>query len=114
MLNRFQLDLLRIARDAVELRSRRRDAARNSIDQLPPTSPPLGCDQWDALLGRVAWLHGYQTQLELLSAPAAEPVRSVTLETERITTEIRFTIMALDSLTPGTGGTRDDGSSMDH
>jgi len=92
-----QLDLLRIARDAVELRSRRRNAARNSIDQLPPTSPPLGCDQWNDLLGRLAWLHRYQTQLELLSAPAAEPVRSATPETERITTEIRFTIMALEA-----------------
>ncbi|HEY5848870.1 MAG TPA: hypothetical protein VIU11_01880 [Nakamurella sp.] len=103
-----ELDLVGIARGALDLRNQRRETARNSTDQLPTNAADVGTDRWNALLTRLAWLHRYLTQLQTLAAgttQASQPENlGTTASSELITTEIRFTIMAQEGLTPDTGG----------
>ena len=103
-------DLVGIARAAVRLCDQRRNAARNSTDQLRSTAPTVGSAAWEALLSRTAWLHRYLTQLQMLPAFAAQADRSAsrprTAAIDHVITEIQFTILAIDGLTPDTEGTR--------
>jgi hypothetical protein len=105
-----QLDLVGIARAAVKLCDQRRNAARNSTDPLRSTAAMAGSAAWEALLNRLAWLHSYLTQLQMLPALSAEADRSAsrrrTAAIEHVITQIRFTILALEGLAPDTGGTR--------
>jgi hypothetical protein len=71
-------DLVGIARAAVRLCDQRRDAARNSTDQLRSTAPTVGSAAWEALLNRTAWLHRYLTQLQMLLMASQKAVRRVT------------------------------------
>jgi len=105
-----ELDLVGIARGAVDLWNQRREMARSSTDLLQSAAAAVDTDRWNALLTRLAWLHRYLTQLQMLAAGTTEAGQSTnpdtTTSTEPITTEIRFTIMALASLTPDTGRIR--------
>ena len=105
-----QLDLVGIARAAVKLCDQRRNAARNSTDPLRSTAAVAGSEASEALLSRLAWLHRYLTQLQMLPAVSAEAERSAsrrrTAGVEHVITEIRFTILALEGLAPDTGGIR--------
>jgi hypothetical protein len=105
-----QLDLVGIARTAVRLWDQRRNAARNSTDQLRSTAPTVDSAAWEALLSRTAWLHRYLTQLQRLPALSAQADRSAsrprTAAIDHVITEIRFSILAIDGLAPDTGETR--------
>jgi hypothetical protein len=100
--------LVRIAGAAVNAYRVRRDVERNSIDLTPPTAtptptPPCGAE-WEAALNYLAWLLHYQLQLHALESTLAggmaPPTQGGNRLTASIETDLRFTILVLDIVTP--------------
>ncbi|HEY5881281.1 MAG TPA: hypothetical protein VIU11_20375 [Nakamurella sp.] len=89
--------LLRIARDAVELRRWRRDGIPLASAGAADTDP--GAARWASLLDRVGWLLRYHRQLDtLLSEPAGGTESGCPRSrafTYQAVADLRFTVLAL-------------------